>query len=74
MKEIRRVQTAKGPGMVLFRPDGRYAFVPSSFTPELDAVDTQSYKVIARVPQASPCSPNLAVSRDGTEVWFTLKD
>jgi len=74
MKEIRRVQTANGPGMVLFRPDGRYAFVPSSFTPELDVVDMQSYKVIARVPQASPFSPNLAVSRDGNEVWFTLKD
>ncbi len=74
MKEVRRVQTANGPGMVLFRPDGRYAFVPSSFTPELDVVDMQSYEVIARVPQASPFSPNLAVSRDGTEVWFTLKD
>ena len=74
MKEIRRVQTANGPGMVLFRPDGNFAFVPSSFTPELDVVDTQSYKVIARVPQASPFSPNLSVSRDGTEVWFTLKD
>ncbi len=74
MKEIRRVQTANGPGMVLFRPDGRYAFVPSSFTPELDVVDTRSYKVIARVPQVSPFSPNLAVSRDGTEVWLTLKD
>jgi YVTN family beta-propeller protein len=74
MKEIRRVQTANGPGMVLFRPDGRYAFVPSSFTPELDVVDMESYKVVARIPQASPFSPNLAVSRDGTEVWFTLKD
>ena len=74
MKEVRRVQTANGPGMVLFRPDGRYAFVPSSFTPELDVVDTQSYQVVARVQQASPFSPNLAVSRDGTEVWFTLKD
>jgi YVTN family beta-propeller protein len=74
MKEIRRVQTANGPGMVQFRPDGRYAFVPSSFTPALDVVDTQSYKDIARVRQASPFSPNLAVSRDGTEVWFTLKD
>jgi YVTN family beta-propeller protein len=60
--------------MVLFRPDGRYAFVPSSFTPEMDVVDTRRYEVIARVPQASPFSPNLAVSRDGTEVWFTLKD
>jgi YVTN family beta-propeller protein len=74
MKEIRRVQTANGPGMVLFRPDGRYAFVPSSFTPELDVVDMKTYQVVARVPQASPFSPNLAVSRDGTEVWFTLKD
>ncbi len=74
MKEIRRVQTCNGPGMVLFRPDGKYAFVPSSFTPELDVVDAHSYEVVARVPQASPFSPNLAVSRDGTEVWFTLKD
>jgi YVTN family beta-propeller protein len=74
MIETRRVQTASGPAMVLFRPDGRYAFVPSSFTPELDVVDTKSYQVVARVPQASPFSPNLAVSRDGTEVWFTLKD
>ena len=73
-REIRRVQTANGPGMVLFRPDGRYAFVPSSFTPELDVVDTKTYSVIARVPQASPFSPNLAVSQDGQEVWFTLKD
>jgi YVTN family beta-propeller protein len=74
MKEIRRVQTANGPGMVLFRPDGHYAFVPSSFTPELDIIDTRNYQVVARTPQASPFSPNLAVSRDGTEVWFTLKD
>ena len=74
MKEIRRVKTANGPGMVLFRPDGRYAFVPSSFTPELDVVDMKKYQVIARVPQVSPFSPNLAVSADGTEVWFTLKD
>ena len=74
MKEVRRVRVANGPGMVLFRPDGRYAFVPSSFTPEVDVVDTRTYRVVARVLQASPFSPNLAVSRDGTEVWFTLKD
>jgi YVTN family beta-propeller protein len=74
MTETRRVKTANGPGMVLFRPDGKYAFIPSSFTPEIDVVDTQTYEVVARVPQASPFSPNLAVSRDGGEVWFTLKD
>src|SRR6266404_6947200 len=71
-KEIRRITTANGPGMVLFRPDGKYAFVPSSFTPEMDVIDTGTYQVVARVPQASPFSPNLAVDQD--EVWFTLKD
>jgi YVTN family beta-propeller protein len=58
--------------MVMFRPDGKYAFVPSSFTPEMDVIDTETYEVVARVPQASPFSPNLAVDQD--EVWFTLKD
>jgi YVTN family beta-propeller protein len=71
-KEIRRIETANGPGMVLFRPDGKYAFVPSSFTPEMDVIDTASYQVVARVKQASPFSPNLAVDQDA--VWFTLKD
>jgi YVTN family beta-propeller protein len=72
MKETRRIETANGPGMVLFRPDGKYAFVPSSFTPEMDVIDTGTYAVVARVPQASPFSPNLAVDAD--EVWYTLKD
>ena len=71
-KEERRIETANGPAMVLFRPDGKFAFVPSSFTPEMDVIDTATYKVVARVPQASPFSPNLAVDQD--EVWLTLKD
>lgn len=71
-KEVRRIVTANGPGMVLFRPDGKYAFVPSSFTPEMDVIDTSTYRVVSRTPQVSPFSPNLAVDQD--EVWFTLKD
>ena len=71
-KEVRRIETANGPGMVLFRPDGKFAFVPSSFTPEMDVIETATYKVVARLPQASPFSPNLAVDQD--EVWITLKD
>ncbi|GII34599.1 hypothetical protein Pmi06nite_80410 [Planotetraspora mira] len=74
MREKRRVTTANGPGMVLFHPSAPYAYVPSSFTPQVNVVDTRTYQVIARVPQASPFSPNLSVSRDGKEVWFTLKD
>jgi YVTN family beta-propeller protein len=71
-RETRRIETANGPGMVMFRPDGKYAFVPSSFTPEMDVIECATYRVVARVGQASPFSPNLAVDQD--EVWFTLKD
>ncbi len=74
MKETRRITTNNGPAMVLFSPDGKTGFVPSSFVPELCVVDVASHQVIARVPQASPFSPNLAISPDGKEVWFTLKD
>ena len=74
MKEVRRVHVANGPGMIMFSPDGKYAYIPSSFTPTLDVVDTQRYDVIAEIPQTSPFSPNLAVSPDGKQVWFTLKD
>ncbi|RYG53034.1 hypothetical protein EON80_33130, partial [bacterium] len=74
MKETRRITTTNGPAMVLFSPDGKYGFVPSSFVPELCVVDVASHQVIARIPQTSAFSPNLAVSADGNEVWFTLKD
>ena len=74
MKETRRIPTANGPAMVLFSPNGQYAFVPSSFVPELCVINVASHQVIARVKQVSPFSPNLAVSPDGAQVWFTLKD
>jgi YVTN family beta-propeller protein len=74
MKEIRRIQLANGPGMTMFGPDGRFAFVCSSFTPELAVIDVASHQVLTRVPQASPFCPNIAVSPENDEVWFTLKD
>ncbi len=46
MQEIRKIVTAKGPGMVVFRPDGKVAFVNHSFTAELDVVDTKTYRRI----------------------------
>ena len=74
MKEVRRVQVADGPGMTMFSPDGKFAFIVSSFTPEVDVVDTSTYQVIAKVPQASSFSPNIAVSADGLQFWICLKD
>ena len=74
MEEVRKVPVADGPGMVAFSPDGKFAYVCSSFTPELDVVSTSSYKVIKRVKIASPFSPNIFTSPDGKWVALTLKD
>jgi YVTN family beta-propeller protein len=74
MKEIRRIELANGPGMTMFGTDGRYAFICSSFTPELTVVETTSHQIVKRIPQASPFCPNIAVSPENDEVWITLKD
>ena len=74
MKETRRIDLANGPGMTMFGPDGKYGFVCSSFTPELAVIDVASHKVIKRLPQVSPFSPNIAVTPENDEVWITLKD
>src|SRR5215472_12856249 len=74
MREIRRIRLANGPGMTMFGPDGRYGFVCSSFTPELAVIDVASHKVIKRLAQVSPFSPNIAITPESDEVWITLKD
>jgi YVTN family beta-propeller protein len=74
MKETRRIEMANGPGMTMFGPDGRYAFVCSSFIPEMAIVDVTTHHLVKRVPQASPFCPNIAVSPENDEVWITLKD
>ena len=73
-KEMRRIETAPGPGRVMFTPDGRRAFVVSSFTPEVAVVDTGLYKIIKRIPVISPFSPFLQFTPDGKEVWMGHKD
>jgi len=74
VREIRRVELANGPGMTMFGTDGKYAFICSSFTPELTVVKTDSHEIVKRIPQASPFCPNIAVSPENDEVWITLKD
>jgi YVTN family beta-propeller protein len=69
-----RIQTPNGPGMQIFSPDGKYGFVCSSFTPETDVVRVADHSIVARLKQDSPFCPNLAVTPDGKQLWFTLKD
>jgi len=70
----RRIQVPNGPGMTIFSPDGKYGYVVSSFTPEMVVINTKTHKIIGRVTQASPFSPDVAATPDGRQVWFTLKD
>src|SRR6201998_2805916 len=72
--EKTRIITPSGPGMQMFSPDGKYGYICSSFNPETDVVSLADHKILARVKQESPFCPNIAVTPDGNQVWFTLKD
>jgi YVTN family beta-propeller protein len=72
--EKARIKVPSGPGMTMFSPDGRYGYVCSSFNPETDVISVADHKVVGKVTQASPFCPNIAVTPDGKQVWFTLKD
>src|SRR5437762_2274093 len=60
--------------MTIFSPDGKYAYVCSSFTPETEVITVADHKIVGKVPQASPFCPNIAATPDSKQVWFTLKD
>lgn len=70
----RRIMVPNGPGMTIFSPDGKYGYVVSSFTPEMVIINTKTHKIVGRVKQASPFSPDVAATPDGKQVWLTLKD
>jgi YVTN family beta-propeller protein len=73
-EEKTRITTPNGPGMQIFSPDGKYGYICSSFNPETDVVSVAEHKIIAEVKQESPFCPNIAVTPEGDQVWFTLKD
>jgi len=73
-QEKSRIKVPNGPGMVIFSPDGTLGYVVSSFTPETVVISTAAHKIVGRVKQESPFSPDLAATPDGKQVWLTLKD
>ena len=74
MLEIKRIHVADGPGMVSFTPDGKWAYICSSFTPQVDVVNTSTYKITKSIPVVSPFSPNIFCSADGQWIALTHKD
>src|SRR4030081_3173479 len=73
-EEKTRITTPAGPGMQIFSPDGKYGYVCSSFNPETVVISVADHRIAGSVKQDSPFCPNIAVTPDGTQVWFTLKD
>src|ERR1700726_2217294 len=73
-EEKTRIIVPNGPGMTIFSPDGKYGYVCSSFTPETEVIAVADHRIVGKVPQASPFCPNIAVTPDSKQVWFTLKD
>ena len=72
--EKSRIKVPNGPGMVIFSPDGKLGYLVSSFTPETVVIATATHKIVGRVKQESPFSPDVAATPDGKQVWLTLKD
>ena len=73
-EEKTRIKVPAGPGMQIFSPDGKYGYVCSSFTPQTVVVSVAEHRVVGQMKQDSPFCPNIAVTPDGSQVWFTLKD
>jgi YVTN family beta-propeller protein len=73
-EEKTRITVPNGPGMTIFSPDGKYGYVCSSFSLETEVITVADHRIVGKVPQASPFCPNLAVTPDSSELWFTLKD
>src|SRR6188472_3542436 len=73
-QEKNRIILPNGPGMQIFSPDGKYGYVCSSSTPETVVITVAYHKIVGKVKQLSPFCPNIAVTPDGKQVWFTLKD
>jgi YVTN family beta-propeller protein len=73
-QEKTRIIVPNGPGMQIFSPDGKYGYVCSSVSPETVVIAVADHKTVGRVPQLSAFCPNIAVTPDGKQVWFTLKD
>lgn len=72
--EKTRITTPPGPGMTIFSPNGKYAYVCNSFNPVTDVIAVADHKVIATVQQTSPFCPDISATPDGKQVWLTLKD
>jgi len=73
MPIVATIQTVRGPSMVTFTSDGRYAFVCAGKEKRLDKIDAEARRVVASREVPAAFSPFCLVSPDDRELYVVHK-
>ena len=73
MARVASIQTVRGPSMVSFTSDGKWAFVAAGKQNRVDKIDAHSRKVVASAPVAAAFTPFGLVSPDDRELYLVHK-
>lgn len=73
MRTIATIETVRGPSMVAFTSDGRFAFVAAGKQNRVDKIDAETRKVIASQSVPAPFTPFGLVSPDDKELYLVHK-
>lgn len=73
MRTIATINTVRGPSMVTFTSDGRFAFVAAGKESRVDKIDARNRKVIKSQTVTAPFTPFGLVSPDDRELYLVHK-
>ncbi len=73
MKSIATIETVRGPSMIAFTSDGRFAFVCAGKQNRVDKIDAEIRKVVSSQTVPAAFSPFCLVTPDDQEVYIVHK-
>jgi YVTN family beta-propeller protein len=73
MERVASIQTVRGPSMISFTSDGRWAFVAAGKQNRVDKLDADTRKMVASAPVAAAFTPFGLVSPDDRELYLVHK-
>lgn len=73
LESVAKLSTVRGPSMVSFTSDGRYAFVAAGKQDRVDKFDADSRQIVASQRVVTPFTPFGLVSPDDAELWLVHK-
>lgn len=74
MRVIATIPTTRGPSMISFTSDGRFAFVAAGKEARVDKIDANTRKVVASAPVPAAFTPFGLVSPDDSELYLVHKN